>query len=79
MTESEESLYVTGLSNGNTTKFATLSTSLHDLNPDHGTLAGNTFEEDSTDDRYVTTYFTPAPYKYTLVLYDMIDLSGDQL
>lgn len=78
MTESEESLDVTGLSNGNMTKFATLSTSLHDLNPDYGTLAGNPFEEDSTEDRYMTTYFTPAPYKYAWVSYDIIDLSGGQ-
>ena len=51
MTESEKSLDVTGLSNGNVTKIATLSTSLHDLNPDYGCLAGNPFEEDGAVDR----------------------------
>ena len=50
MTESEKSLDVTGLSNGNVTKIATLSTSLHDLNPDY---VGNPFEEDGAVDRYL--------------------------
>lgn len=65
MTESEELVDVTGLSNGNMTKFANPSISFYDLNPDYGSLAGNPFEEDdSTQDRYTSTYLTPAPYKY---------------
>ena len=55
MTDSEKLLDVTGLSNGNVTKIATLSTSLHDLNPDYGCLAGNPFEEDGAVDRYLYT------------------------
>ena len=54
MTESEEFLDVTGLSNGNMTKIASLSTSLHDLNPSYGCLAGNPFEDYGTEDRYLS-------------------------